>query len=77
MMTHALLAFSSKHLSLSNATADDKAVEHYSKCLELLIPRLNNPRVELDDDVLATVLLLRKYEEYDGNSFSAPGDWRC
>lgn len=70
-ITHAILAFAFKHESSTSASGgdDSAAVMHYTKCMQHLIPLLDNPVSELDDEVLATVLLLRKYEEFEGTMF--------
>lgn len=63
---NAIMALSARHM---NRTADfDSLVsdQYYQKCLETLIPALNDHGVTMDDDLLAATVILRLLEEYDG-----------
>ena len=66
MITHAILAYAFKLEAVDATVLNEKAMTHYTTCMQHLIPLLNDPAIELSDDVLATVLLLRKYEEFEG-----------
>ena len=68
MITHAILAYAFKLEGVDATVLNEKAMTHYTTCMQHLIPLLNDPATELSDDVLATVLLLRKYEEFEGGS---------
>lgn len=60
------MALSARHMS---CTADFDTLisdQYYQKCLETLIPALDNHGVTMDDDLLAATVILRLLEEFDG-----------
>ncbi|KAF2452414.1 hypothetical protein BDY21DRAFT_173906 [Lineolata rhizophorae] len=63
LLTYALLAFSSHHLSILSGYEDDSPARYYSSALQILIPILDGPINALNEDILAAIVLLRLYEE--------------
>jgi hypothetical protein len=65
----ALLAVSATHRSRING-CDDHAGDYYQRrCLNLLIPALNDEQAALSTNLLATGLVLRFFEEMTGTWF--------
>ncbi|KAI9689580.1 MAG: hypothetical protein M1822_010232 [Bathelium mastoideum] len=64
LLLQAIFAWASLHMFSMKCIAEDVASEYYDKALQLLIPILNEPRFALTDEVLATIVILRSYEEY-------------
>lgn len=69
MLANALLALSARHM---HRTQPDFSVDEYladrynDACLQVLIPTLASDTAVEDDDLLATLCLLRLLEEIDG-----------
>lgn len=69
MLANALLALSARHMhrTRSGAQIDEFAADHYLEaCLQVLRPMLASDEAVQDDDLLATLVLLRFLEEVDG-----------
>ncbi|KAF2160099.1 hypothetical protein M409DRAFT_70637 [Zasmidium cellare ATCC 36951] len=64
VLKHAICAFSSRHLNRHDVNNVAEALEHQSRCLELLIPAVSGQR-PVSDGVLAAVAILRQNEEMD------------
>lgn len=64
---YAVLAISTKHRELMTGLKGiEDADEYERKCLEVLIPSLNDTDRALQDAALASALLLRLFEEMSG-----------
>lgn len=63
---YAVLAVAAKHRNLGSAAADPKADEYQRRCLETLIPALNDDSTVLAENILACALILRLLEEMTG-----------
>lgn len=64
MLLYSVLAVSSRH----QAAGDNEkleAADYHSRCLELVIDALSQPESCYDDILLATIVCLRFYEEFD------------
>lgn len=71
-LMNAILAFASRNMSVI-AGLDDTDSEHYhSRCLQSLIPALNDPSDVIDENLLLTVVILRLYEERASMSVLRP-----
>lgn len=69
MLANALLALSARHMhrTHSDAAIDEYLADRYNDaCLQVLIPTLASDTAVEDDDLLATLCLLRLLEEIDG-----------
>lgn len=66
VLFNAILALSALHLSRVSAFDPSIAEAYHSRCNSLLIPLLNDAHSVTDESVLATVVILRKYEEMNG-----------
>lgn len=60
------MALSARHLSCTTKYDAYVSAQYYQACLETLIPALNNQEVTMDDDLLAATVILRLFEEFDG-----------
>lgn len=65
-MRYAVFAFSSRHLNRQDGSDGTEALQHHNCCVQLLIPALSEPREHINEDILATVAILRQHEEMDG-----------
>lgn len=63
---NAILALSSRHISLLEGTLDTASTAYHHKCLETLIPALNDSEDIVDENLLTAVSVLRSYEEIAG-----------
>ncbi|OAG38744.1 hypothetical protein AYO21_07097 [Fonsecaea monophora] len=63
VLMNAIFALSALHLSRVSSLRPSIAEEYHSRCNIQLIPLLNDERCVSNDNVLATVVILRKYEE--------------
>jgi hypothetical protein len=69
-LLYAVLALSSRHLSILQGY-DSIATDHYhQKCLELLIPQLSLPDMVSNEDILAATVILRLRAEFEGQLLS-------
>jgi hypothetical protein len=69
MLLYSVLAVSSRH----QANGEDQVVEasdYHARCLELVIQALCQPDSCYDDTLLATIVCLRFYEEFDSGADS-------
>ena len=73
MLRYAIFAFSSRHLSRFSQYDEIEAIQYHDKCLELLIPVLSEPEENVNEDILASIAILRQYEEMDGKKFEYYG----
>lgn len=73
MLRYAIFAFSSRHLSRFSHYDEIEAIQYHDKCLELLIPVLSEPEENVNEDILASIAILRQYEEMDGKKFEYYG----
>lgn len=64
MLLYAVLAIAAGHKA-SNDEDRHEASEYHGKCLELVIPALSQPESCFDDVLLATIVCLRCYEEFN------------
>lgn len=62
----AILAVSSRHLSLTSGYDSYQADQYHRECLALLIPMLNDRSTLLDEAICAATVILRLYEEISG-----------
>lgn len=69
ILLNAIFAISAQNLSLVSNYDAIQGPHYYDKCISLMIP-LISPHVEedYDENLLAATVLLRTYEEMDGNS---------
>lgn len=63
---NAILASAARHMSFVSRTTDTISEKYHRKCLQILIPVLSNPSDVLDENLGAAIIILRQYEEYDG-----------
>lgn len=68
MLFNVVLGFSALQLSRVSSFDAFVAEKYYTRCVELLIPMMSDERVAMDENVLATAVILRKYEEMNGQS---------
>lgn len=65
-LANAVFALSARHLS-GTTGFDELIADHYlQECLRTLIPTLEDSEAVMDDDLLATLVILRMLEEMDG-----------
>lgn len=64
-MLYAILSLSSRHQAIMKSQSQDEASFYHGKCLRLVIEALSSSEHLYDDNMLATVVLLRVYEEID------------
>lgn len=65
-LRNAIFATSARHLSSKSGQGIDLADQYHRKCLELLIPMLDNTDAVLDEGLYAATVILRLYEEISG-----------
>jgi len=63
---YAVLAVCARHREITTGVGDQKSNEYERKCLEVLIPSLNDTTKVLQETTLASALLLRLLEEMTG-----------
>ena len=68
MVFKAVLALAARHDAILTKTSDWEASSYHGQCLELLIAALDRPEHTYDDNLLATVVILRIYEELENNT---------
>lgn len=66
VLLYSLLALSAVHMNRVSSYDVNEAEEYHEKCVELLIPMLDDEQVITDGAVLASSVLLRFYEEMSG-----------
>lgn len=72
MILCGILAFSSRQQSFWTGSDEVEASVHHSRCLELVIAAISQPEQTYDDNLLAAVVILRLYEEFNNDE-----DTRC
>ncbi|KAJ5545259.1 hypothetical protein N7535_006357 [Penicillium sp. DV-2018c] len=65
MLLKALLALAARHDAILTNGDESEASIFHGECLQLLIVALNQPEEDYDDNLLATVVVLRFYEELE------------
>lgn len=68
MVLYAVLALSSRHQSLLTKCDANEGSYYHGRCLELVIRELSNPESSYDDNLFATMVCMRVYEELDNTS---------
>ena len=63
VLLYAIFAFASLHRNTLLGLDDHAPEAYHSKCLQLLIPVLDDVSVAFDENFLAAVVILRSYEE--------------
>lgn len=65
----AILAVSSKHLSLIGDYDTELSAKYYSRCLELLTPALSHEDLmSTNDSTIAATVILRLFEEFESKT---------
>jgi hypothetical protein len=65
VLLYAVLALSSRHLSLTDGGDTVEASFYHGRCMELMTFLLSNPATFYDDNLVATLVCMRTYEELD------------
>ena len=65
MVLYAILALSSRHQSLITGCDELEGSYYHGQCIELVIDALLKPESSYDDNLFATIVCLRIYEELD------------
>lgn len=65
-LLYAVLAVSARHRELTTSIGYSNSFEYEQRCLEILIPSLNDTTAVLQDSILASALLLRLLDEMTG-----------
>jgi hypothetical protein len=68
MVLYAVLALSSRHQSLLTKGDANEGSYYHGRCLELVIHELSKPESSYDDNLFATMVCMRVYEELDYTS---------
>jgi len=68
MVLYAVLALSSIHQSLLTKCDANEGSYYHGRCLELVIRELSKPESSYDDNLFATMVCMRIYEELDATS---------
>jgi len=68
MVLYAVLALSSRHQSLLTKCDANEGSYYHGRCLELVIRELSKPESSYDDNLFATMVCMRVYEELDNTS---------
>ena len=68
MILHAILTLASRMRYMISGGDDLEARRYHNRCLEHLIPALSAPEASYDDNLLATITLLKFYEELDSSA---------
>ncbi|KAJ6443600.1 alpha methylacyl- racemase protein [Purpureocillium lavendulum] len=66
LLAFSLLAFSSRQLCRKTDVPDPACEAYYSQAITLLIELLNDPVQSVHENTLASIVLLRLYEEFSG-----------
>ena len=64
----AMLAASTKHMSLLSPSDEDDGRHYYDECISQMIPAISQVEESGDENVLVATILLRMYEEFSGRS---------
>lgn len=76
MLANAMLALAARHRSRTHQYDSYISDRYYHKCLQALIPKLGESGAIKDDELLASVVILRLLEEMDGQSLAYTWLWR-
>jgi hypothetical protein len=68
MLLYAVLALSSRHQSLLTKGDANEGLSYHGRCLKLVIRELSKPESSYDDNLVATMVCMRVYEELDNTS---------
>lgn len=68
ILLYAIFAHSAQHLSLTSDYDDSEAFRYYSQSVSLLVPMLSELEENGDENLLAAIIILRLYEERDGET---------
>ena len=68
MVLYAVLALSSRHQHLLTKCDANEGSYYHGRCLELVIRELSKPESSYDDNLFATMVCMRVYEELDDTS---------
>lgn len=69
-LLNAVFALSSRHLAGTSNYDPSISGQYHERCLEHMIPVLNDPDAVMDDVLLAAACILRTLEELDGKNSS-------
>ena len=72
VIMNAILASAARHFAFVSGTPDTISEAYHNKCLQILIPVLDDPCDVLDENLCAAIIILRQYEEYDGELLRGP-----
>ena len=61
ILLHAMMCFAARHMK-----QPEVAAWAHEQCVELLISRLSTPNIDTDDTILCAIVILRVYEQLDG-----------
>jgi len=61
---NAISALASRHMSMITNVEDDESPVYADKCLQVLIKAMDDPFAHWDENLLATVVILRLHEEF-------------
>ncbi|KJZ74269.1 hypothetical protein HIM_06275 [Hirsutella minnesotensis 3608] len=64
LLAFSLLAFSSRQVSCKTGVLDSACEAYYANALRVLIPLLDDPVQSVSENTLASIVLLRLYEEF-------------
>lgn len=65
MVLYSLLALSSRHQSLMTGCDETEASFYHARCIDLVIDAMSKDESSYDDNLFATVVCMRIYEELD------------
>lgn len=68
VLLYAILAHASLHRDRLRGRDEDASSVYQNRCLQIMIPLLDNGGVSLDENFLAAVVILRSCEEMSGKS---------
>jgi hypothetical protein len=68
VLLYAMLAHASLHRDRLRSRDEDASSVYQNRCLQIMIPLLDNGGVSLDENFLAAVVILRSCEEMSGKS---------
>ncbi|KAF6832703.1 zn 2cys6 transcription factor [Colletotrichum musicola] len=69
LLAYSIIALASRSLCAISGTDDSKPSTYYSHALQILIPILGGSIEELNEEVLAAIVILRQYEEMTDSDF--------
>lgn len=69
LLAYSLLAYSSCQYSRKAGVQDGTCDAYYANALRILIPLLDDPVQSVSENTLASIVLLRLYEEFSGKHY--------